>query len=134
MVASHQACSLGDLATRGAASRIVMIFLLSASIVAAQTLPAFAGGPQKPDPAMVAAQVKKFGVGKSVKVKLANGVKLSGHVEAIGADSFTVKIAKTSVERPIPYDQVTEVKDPSPLTWMLIGAALVIVIILIAKH
>jgi hypothetical protein len=82
----------------------------------------------------VAAQVKKFGVGKAVKVKLIGGQKLNGHIQSIGVDTFMVKLNKRGGERAIPYAQVGEVKDPSPLTWMLIGAVAVVVIILIARH
>jgi len=114
--------------------RTGLALLLAVVLLGAETAPAFAKGPQTPDPSTVENQVKKFGVGKSVKVKLVGGEQVSGHIRAIGADSFTVRISKTSTERSIPYAQVTEIKDPSPLTWMLIGAALVIVIIIVARH
>jgi hypothetical protein len=111
-----------------------LVLLLTTALLATESGVAFAQGPQAPDPAAVQSQVKKFGVGKSVKMKLVNGEQVSGHISAIGADSFTVRINKSSTERTIPYAQVTEIKDPGPIGWILIGAAIVIVIILIAHH
>lgn len=99
----------------------------TAAIGFAQTSPA-------PEPSLVAAQVKKFGVGKSVKVKLIGGENLSGHIQSIAADGFTVRLSKAGGERSIPYAQVAEIKDPSPIFWILIGAAAVIIIIVAAKH
>jgi len=106
---------------------IVAISVTTAGVAFAQTSPA-------PDPSIVAAQVKKFGVGKSVKIRLVGGEKLSGHIQNIAAEGFTVKLAKSGGERSIPYAQVAEIKDPGPLLWILVGAALVIVIIVAAKH
>jgi hypothetical protein len=77
--------------------------------------------------------VTKFGIGKAVKVKLVGGQKLSGHIKSIAADSFTVKLDKSATEREIPYDQVMQVKDPSPIFWMAVGAVIVIVIIVVAR-
>jgi len=106
---------------------VVAISETTAGAAFAQTSPA-------PDPSLVAAQVKKFGVGKSVKIKLVDGEKLNGHIQSIGAEGFTVKLAKAGGERSIPYAQVAEIKDPGPLFWILVGAAIVIVIIVAAKR
>jgi len=111
-----------------------LAILLTIALMGAETASAFAKESQAPDPSMVAAQVKKFGVGKAVKVKLMGGERVSGHIRSIGADAFTIKLSKEGGERVIPYAQVGEVKDPSPLTWMLVGAAIVIVIIVAAKR
>ena len=111
-----------------------LAILLAVALMGAETASAFAKDSQAPDASMVAAQVKKFGVGKAVKVKLIGGEKVSGHIRSIGADAFTIKLSKEGGERVIPYAQVGEVKDPSPLTWMLIGAAIVIIIIIAAKR
>ena len=99
----------------------------TAGVAFAQTAPA-------PDPSLVAAQVKKFGVGKSVKVKLIGGEKLNGHIQSIGADAFTVKLSKAGGERSVPYAQVAEIKDPGPIFWILVGAVIVIVVIVAAKR
>ena len=106
---------------------VVAISETTAGAAFAQTSPA-------PDPSLVAAQVKKFGVGKSVKIKLVDGEKLNGHIQSIAAEGFTVKLAKAGGERSIPYAQVAEIKDPGPLFWILVGATIVIVIIVAAKH
>ena len=95
---------------------------------------AFAQTAAAPDPSLIAAQVKKFGVGKSVKVTLVGGEELKGHIRSIGAEDFTVRLSKAGGERSIPYDQVAEIKDPGPIFWMLIGAVIVIVIIVAAKR
>jgi hypothetical protein len=113
--------------------RSVATTLLAAVTAWSLTVPSFAKVPQNPDPSTVKAQVTKFGVGKEVKVKLVGGEKLSGHIQSIAPDSFTVKLDKSAGEKQIPYDQVLMVKDPSPLTWMLIGAAIVIVIIIVVR-
>jgi sRNA-binding regulator protein Hfq len=112
---------------------VAIAFLGVATVLGSLTVASFAKVPQNPDPSTVKAQVTKFGVGKEVKVKLVGGERLSGHIESIAADSFTVKLDKSTVEKQVPYDQVVMVKDPSPLTWMLIGAAIVIVIIIIVR-
>ena len=109
---------------------ILLVVALSgttAGMAFAQTAPA-------PDPSLIAAQVKKFGIGKSVKVKLIGGEELKGHIRSIGAEGFTVRLSKAGGERSIPYAQVAEIKDPGPIFWMLIGAAVVIAIIVAAKR
>jgi len=110
-----------------------LAILLAIALTGAGTPFAFAKESQAPDPSIVAAQVKKFGVGKAVKVKLIGGERISGHIQSIGTDAFTIKLSKVRGERGIPYAQVGQVKDPSPVTWMLIGAAIVIIIIVAAK-
>jgi len=95
---------------------------------------AFAQTSTAADPSLIAAQVKKFGVGKSVKVTMIGGEKLNGHIQSIGAEGFTVRLSKAGGERSIPYAQVVEIKDPGPIFWMLVGAAVVIAIIVAAKR
>jgi len=111
-----------------------LVYLLAVVLMSADTFSAYAKDSQPPDPSVVASQVKKFGVGKSVKVKLVGGEKLSGHIREISGDGFTITLSKGAGERAIPYAQVLEVKDPSPIFWILVGAALVIVIIVAARH
>ena len=111
-----------------------LVFLLAVALTGTETVSSFGKQYQAPESSSVASQVKKFGVGKSVKVKLTGGEKLSGHIQSIGVETFTVKLSKAGGERTVPYAQVAEIKDPGPLTWMLIGAALVIVIIIVARH
>jgi len=111
-----------------------LVLLLALALLGTTTLTTLAKDSQAPDPSLVASQVKKFGVGKAVKVRLMSGEKLNGHIQSIGADSFTVKLSKGGDERAIPYSQVVEVKDPGPIFWILVGAALVIAIIVAARH
>ena len=111
-----------------------LVLLLAIALTGTETFSTFARQSQSPDPSTVASQVKKFGVGKAVKVKLTGGEKLSGHIQSIAVDTFTVKLSKQGGERTIPYAQVAEVKDPGALTWILIGACVAIVIIIIARH
>jgi hypothetical protein len=106
---------------------VVALSWTTAGVAFAQTSPS-------PDPSLVAAQVKKFGVGKSVKVKLIGGEELKGHIRSIGAEGFTVRLSKAGGEKSIPYAQVAEVKDPGPIFWMLVGAAIVVAIIVAAKR
>jgi hypothetical protein len=109
-----------------------LVLLLLGALLGTQTVPAFGQTQQAPAPSAVENQVKKWGVGKSVKMTLQSGEQVSGHIRAIGTDSFTVKVHKT--ERDIPYAQVAEIKDPSPLTWMLVGAAVAVVVIILIFH
>jgi hypothetical protein len=65
---------------------------------------------------------------------LIGGEKLNGHIQSIGADGFTLRLAKAGGQRSIQYAQVAEIKDPGPIFWMLVGAAIVIAIIVAAKR
>ena len=114
--------------------RILCVLLLAVALLGTENAPALAQAPPTTDPAAVEGQVKKFGVGKSVKVTLANGELVKGHIWAISGDSFTVKINKSSPVRSIPYAQVTDIKDPGPLVWMLVGVAVAVAIVLIIRH
>ena len=115
-------------------SRAVFAGILALLLWGTEAVPACAQNPQTPDPSIVASQVKKFGVGKSVKVWLVDGKLIRGHIRSIGPDSFTVKVSKASTDRSIPYAQVAEIKDPGPLTWLLVGAAIVLITVLIIHH
>jgi hypothetical protein len=85
--------------------------------------------PLSPD--AVKAEVKQIGIGKEVKVRLTGGERVRGHLASIGDDSFSVRTGKHGSERQIRYDQVADVKDPGPLTWILVGAAIAVIIIVI---
>ena len=111
-----------------------LVLFLAMALLGTETIPAFAKStPESMDPATVKGLVQQFGVGKSVKMTLTDGQQVSGHIKSVGADSFTVKTSKAS-ERTIPYSQVTFIKDPGRVGWILIGAAIVIAIIIIVKH
>jgi hypothetical protein len=112
--------------------RVGLVFVLLTALLSAETVPAFGQTQLATDSATVHNQVKNWGVGKSVKMTLVSGEQVSGHIRSIGADSFTIKVHKT--ERTIPYADVTQIKDPGPLTWILVGAVIVIVIIIAVHH
>ena len=134
MMGSNKSRNIAGFSGSMRALRKGSVFLLAVALASTNTISTFAKQSQASDPSTVAGQVKKFGVGKAVKVKLTGGEKLSGHIQSIGVDTFTVKLSKRGGERTIPYAQVAEVKDPGPLTWMLIGAAVVILIIIVVHH
>jgi hypothetical protein len=108
-----------------------LLLLLVVAFASAAANPAFAKTAQSPDATTVQAQVQKFGVGKSVKVQLVGGERVRGHIASIGENSFSVRLGRHKGERQIPYDQVRQVKDPGALTWMLIGAAVAVIIIVV---
>jgi hypothetical protein len=132
---------LGSTATRSASAqcpgrRALGAFLglgLALAIANLLPLPALARAPQATTPPAVEAQVRKFGVGKDVKVTLVGGERLRGHIASIGVNTFTVRVRKSQADREIAYNQVALVKDPGPLVWILIGAAIVIIIIVAVR-
>jgi hypothetical protein len=108
--------------------------LLALAVWGAGTVSLVAKTSKSPDPAAVEAKVRKLGVGEHVMVKLATGAKLRGHIAAIGDQFFALRADRTNSETQISYDQVLQVKkNPGPLGWMLIGAALTLIIIAVAR-
>ncbi len=108
--------------------------LLAIAITSAAGIPAPAKTAKTPDPTAVEAKVMKLGVGEHVMVKLVTGRKLRGHIVGIGEASFTLQPDRTTLKSEIAYDQVLQVKkNPGPIFWMLVGAAIVIVAIVAAK-
>jgi hypothetical protein len=90
----------------------------------------FAGTPKTPNPDVVRAKVEKLGVGEHVMVKRAEGPKLHGHITGIDEQSFKLQPDHAQAEVVIPYADVLKVKkNPGAITWMLVGAALVIIIV-----
>lgn len=77
------------------------------------------------------AAVKQIGVGKEVKVRFTSGKLLRGRLSGIGNDSFSIRTSKHAFETPIRYDEVAHIKDPGPLTWILVGAAIAVIVIVI---
>src|ERR1700730_13340149 len=55
-------------------------------------------------------QVSRFGVGATVKVKLAGGAIVRGSIEAIEEGGFLLNTGKASAARMISYDQLAQVK------------------------
>ncbi len=62
-----------------------------------------------PNNATVKQQVDQFGVGAKVKLRLANGTKLNGTIQAIGDDAFLVT-SKESSPVSVTYAQVAQLK------------------------
>jgi hypothetical protein len=107
---------------------LVAVLLAGATALAA--VPGLASPPNIPHAEAMRAKVEKLGVGEHVMVKLAEGPKLHGHIVGIDPQAFQLKPDNAQAAIVIPYDHVLKVKkNPGAITWMLIGAALVIIII-----
>jgi hypothetical protein len=133
MLKSRSGRSKGCASVDLLAKRRAIIFLMVVVVGGLIALPTLAQSPQVATPSAVEAQVKKFGVGKDVKVRLTDGAKLRGHIASIGANSFTLRLRKNKTERTLAYNQIALIKDPGPIFWILIGAAIVVIII-VAVH
>ncbi len=97
--------------------------------------PMFAGTPKTPNPDVVKAEVEKLGVGEHVMVKRTKGPKLHGHITGIDELTFNLKPDKAQADVVIPYADVQRIKkNPGPITWMLVGAVLAVVIIIAATR
>ena len=107
--------------------------VLLAGIMGLTAIPGLAS-PNVPNPKAVKAKVEKLGVGEHVMVKLMEGPKLHGHIVGIEGQSFKLKPDHAQAEVLVPYDHVLKVKkNPGALTWMLVGAAIVIIVIVAAR-
>ena len=101
-----------------------------AFVMSFMAVPGFARAPKAANPEAVKAKVEKLGVGEHVMVKRTEGPKLRGHITGIEQEGFKLKQDKTQAEILIPYNDVLQVKkNPGAITWMLLGAALVVIII-----
>jgi hypothetical protein len=133
MLKSYVLRSAGYRPFKPLALRAGWAILLALVFGGALALPSFAQNPQSANTATIAAQVRKFGVGKDVKMRLTGGEKLRGHITSIGENSFTVKLRKTKAEREVPYSDVAMIKDPGAIFWILVGAAIVVIIIVAVR-
>jgi hypothetical protein len=112
--------------------RLIAVLIVCAMCFPA--VPALAGPPRTTDPAVVKAKVEKLGVGEHVMVKRTEGPKLHGHITGIEEHEFKLKPDQAQAEVVIPYADVLKVKkNPGAITWMLVGAALVIIIIVATR-
>lgn len=108
--------------------QVVALFLVC--VLGVKAGPAFAGTPKAIDANAVKVKVEKLGVGEHVMVKLAEGRKLRGHIASIEGNSFKLKLDKSQAEMQVPFDNVSKIKkNPGALTWMVVGAVIVIIII-----
>ena len=64
----------------------------------------------QPDPTAIQQQVNGLGVGADVKLKLADGKKLRGHIEAIAEEDFQLALEREATPRTLPYNQIAELK------------------------
>jgi hypothetical protein len=118
----------------GAFWRGGLALLLVVALASAATAPAFAKAPRASDPDIMKQKVEKLGVGEHVAVKRVAGKTLHGHITAIGEQSFRLHADKATSETEIAYNEVRNVKkNPGALGWMLVGAAIVIVIIVATR-
>jgi hypothetical protein len=118
----------------GALQRSGIAFSLVIALVGTTIVPTYAKVPGTPDPEVVKKKVEKLGVGEHVAVKRVVGKTLHGRITGIGEQSFKLRADNATLETEIAYGQVLNVKkNPGALTWMLVGAVLVIVIIVAAR-
>jgi sporulation protein YlmC with PRC-barrel domain len=112
--------------------RVVALFLVC--VLGVEVGPAFADAPKAIDANAVKVKVEKLGVGEHVMVKLAEGRKLHGRIAGIEGNSFKLKPDKSKAEIQVPYDNVLKIKkNPGALTWMAVGAVIVIIIIVATR-
>ena len=112
--------------------RVVALFLVC--VLGVKVGPAFADTPKAINANAVKVKVEKLGVGEHVMVRLAEGRKLRGRISGIEGNSFKLKPDKSQAEIQVPYDNVSKIKkNPGALTWMVVGAVIVIIIIVATK-
>lgn len=109
----------------------IIIFLLVLAVGSVIAIPALGRDLQVVPPSAIEAQVRKFGVGKDVKITLTSGAKLRGHIASIGTNSFTITLRKSKTERSLAYSDVGLIKDPGPVFWILVGAAIAVIVIVV---
>src|SRR5207248_11542869 len=126
--------SYRGLHTYGAVRRRAVALVLFMVLEGSQNVPALATSPKTLGPVAAEVKVKKLGVGEHVMVKIVGGKKLHGHITEISERSFALQPDHENSVRQIAYDQILEVrKNPGPITWMLIGAAIVIIVIVATR-
>jgi hypothetical protein len=67
-------------------------------------------GQSLPDPTLIQQRITGLGVGADVKVKLADGKKLRGNIEAIADQSFELALKRDRTSEAIAYDQIAELR------------------------
>lgn len=119
---------------------ILLFCALYTTAIAAQTKSqtAFAS------PEKTRADVRKFGFGKRVKVRLQNGTRVSGRITGLSDDQFVVTDGATGATVKVAYSEVARVsKQREPLRFLqgaLIGIAFTaaavgtLVVLLLAFH
>ena len=64
----------------------------------------------RPDPTAIQQKVNDLGVDADVKLKLADGKKLRGHIQAIADEDFQVALEREATPRTLSYNQIAELK------------------------
>ena len=78
-------------------------------------------------------RVERLGLGQHVMVKTVQREELHGHILKIAPQTFTLKPDR-SAQTGIAYADVLKVrKNPGPVLWILVGAALVVIIIVAVR-
>src|SRR5438874_9699447 len=107
--------------------------LMLTMAVALEGIPAAAGSLRPMDANRARIRVEKLGVGEHVMVKTVHHVELHGHIVKIDSQTFTLR-PDGGQETEIAYVDLVKIrKNPGPVLWIVIGAALVVIIIAIAK-
>lgn len=75
-----------------------------------------------PDVFLVRQAVETLGVGKHVMVRRDAGI-IRGHIQAIEADSFSVRLDKTHEIEPVRYTDVLQVQENSDTALVILGLA-----------
>ena len=118
-----------------AVRRRSLALLLVVALLSTTTVPTFAKAPKTSDPEVVKRKVEKLGVGEHVAVKRVVEKTLHGPITAIGEQSFTLQADNATSETEIAYDPVLNVKkNPGPVTWMVLGTVIMIVLIVAVKR
>jgi len=105
-----------------------------ATVLVMQAVPASGKSPKLGNPAEAKRRVEKLGVGQHVMVRTVQGRELHGHIVKIDAQTFALKPDHSS-QTEIAYADVMKVrKNPGPIFWMLVGAVLVVIIIVVAAR
>jgi preprotein translocase subunit YajC len=109
------------------------VSLVLTAALAFEAVPAAAKSPKTTSPTDTERRIERLGVGQHIMVRTAQGEVLHGHIVKINAQTFTLK-PDDGAPVEIAYADVAKVrKNPGPVVWMLLGAAVVIIIIAIAK-
>ena len=126
--------NLGLTSTIFSSSSRRTIAALLACFLGLSAMPGFASTPKPIDPEAVRVKVTKLGLGEHIMIKRTTGPTLRGNITGIDREAFRVRPDTTQTEVEIPYAEVLKVrKNPGPITWMILGAILVVVVIVATR-
>lgn len=89
---------------------------------------------ETPQAAKIKAQVQKRGAGEKsrVRVTLANGTRLKGHISKIEETSFEVTGKAASQSSPIAYSEVQKIQGPGLSTGAKVGIGVGVAVVVVA--